>query len=83
MSDLARLTLEQTFGLEPYLEPSPRFAATGTHEGLLIVVDAGRPWFPTADAARPLPLRVLAQTPLAGAVRLAQGPVQLTGVPHP
>lgn len=38
--------LEQAFGLQPLSQPTPHFAPLGDDEGLLIVVDASRRWFP-------------------------------------
>jgi len=38
--------LADTFGLTPLSEPSEAFAPMGDDEGLLIVVDATRRWFP-------------------------------------
>lgn len=43
--------LGSTFGLTPYFEASDTFTAVGDHEGLLIVVRAGRHWFPTTTPA--------------------------------
>ncbi len=63
--------------------PPQTFAPAGTHGGLLIVVQRGRPWFPTAQAAIPLPLKIVAQTTRAGEVNLPLGPVQITGLHHP
>jgi catechol-2,3-dioxygenase len=47
-ADVAALTAraEATFGLQPLSPPTPHFAALGDDEGLLIVVDATRHWFP-------------------------------------
>ena len=72
--------LRSTLGTEAYRETSASFSPAGTHDGLLIVVHAGRPWFPTARAAVPLPLRIVARTPQAGTLTLPDGPVQVTGV---
>lgn len=38
--------LSERFGLQPLSDPSPVFAPMGDDEGLLIVVDATRHWFP-------------------------------------
>jgi len=38
--------IETTFGLAPLSTPTPYFAPMGDDEGLLIVVDATRRWFP-------------------------------------
>ncbi len=47
-SDVQDLRAEITkcFGLQPLSEPSSAFAPMGDDEGLLILVDAQRPWFP-------------------------------------
>lgn len=86
-------TLHHTLGTEIYRPgispggahhtPPQTFAPTGTHSGLLIVVQRGRPWFPTAQAAVPLPLKIVAQTARAGEVHLPPGPVQITGLRCP
>jgi catechol-2,3-dioxygenase len=41
--------LQVQTGLQPFGEPSATFSPMGDVEGLLIVVAAGRPWFPTTD----------------------------------
>ncbi len=79
-ADLYRPEVSRT---DAHHTPPQTFAPTGTHGGLLIVVQRGRPWFPTAQAAAPLPLKIVAQTPHAGEVHLPLGPVQITGVRHP
>ena len=81
-------TLHRTLGTEIYRAdahhtPPQTFAPTGTHGGLLIVVQRRRPWFPTAQAAVPLPLKIVAQTTRAGEVHLPPGPVQITGLRCP
>lgn len=47
-ADVATLAAraEAAFGLQPLSPPTPHFAALGDDEGLLIVVDATRHWFP-------------------------------------
>ncbi len=50
--------LRQHLGLSVFGNASDTFAPLGDDEGLLIVVALGRPWFPTAQAAAPLPLRL-------------------------
>ncbi|MEG0186070.1 MAG: VOC family protein, partial [Stenotrophomonas sp.] len=42
----AQAGLEAAFGLQPLSTPTPFFAPMGDDEGLLIVVDATRRWFP-------------------------------------
>lgn len=39
--------LGSVLGLRPFGEPGQRFAAVGDDDGLLIVVESGRTWFPT------------------------------------
>lgn len=43
--------IEDTFGIQPFAGDGETFQAMGDHHGLLILVTAGRRWFPTADAA--------------------------------
>ncbi len=71
--------LGEALGLEGYQDGSDRFAPVGTPDGLLIVVARRRPWFPTAVLAEPLPVRLLIQSPRAGRLSFAEGPVQITG----
>lgn len=42
--------------------PAPKFAAAGTDEGLFIVVQEGRPWFPTQTKAVKAPVKLVFQT---------------------
>lgn len=67
--------LGRDLALPPYQEGGDTFAPVGDEEGLLIVVRAGRQWFPTADTATAAPL----------AVTLAGSPARdyaLPGTPH-
>jgi catechol 2,3-dioxygenase-like lactoylglutathione lyase family enzyme len=75
--------LRSALGVGRYGEGSASFSPAGTHEGLLILVQEGRLWFPTTHAALPLPLQILAQTPRSGTVTLPAGPIQITGVTGP
>ena len=75
--------LRSALGVGEYGEGSASFSPAGTHAGLFIVVQAGRPWFPTAQAAVSLPVSIVAQTPRSGTVTLPAGPVQITGVTGP
>lgn len=50
--------LQQRLGLSVLGTASGTFAPLGDDNGLLIVVEFGRPWFPTAQAAARLPLRL-------------------------
>lgn len=42
--------------------PALHFAAAGNDEGLFIVVNEGRPWFPTQTKAAKAPLKIVFQT---------------------
>jgi catechol-2,3-dioxygenase len=67
--------LGRDLALPPYQAGGDTFAPIGDEEGLLIVVRAGRSWFPTADAADAVPI----------AVTLAGSPARdyaLSGTPH-
>ena len=75
--------LRGALGVGGYGEGSASFSPVGTHTGLFIVVQAGRPWFPTAQAAVSLPVSIVAQTPRSITVTLPAGPVQITGVIGP
>jgi catechol 2,3-dioxygenase-like lactoylglutathione lyase family enzyme len=50
--------LGRDLALPPYLDGEDTFAPVGDEAGLLIVVRAGRHWFPTADAATAAPIAV-------------------------
>jgi len=50
--------LGRDLALPPYQDGGDTFAPVGDEEGLLIVVRAGRHWFPTADAADATPIAV-------------------------
>lgn len=50
--------LREVLGLEAFREPSSTFAPAGDMRGRFIVVPVGRPWFPTADRASVLPLKI-------------------------
>ena len=67
--------LGRDLALPPYLGGGDTFAPIGDEEGLLIVVQAGRHWFPTTDAANAAPITVT----LAGG-RARNYP--LPGTPH-
>ena len=45
-------------GLPPYGEQEPAFAPVGDERGLLIVVPAGRPWFPSREPAAVAPAEI-------------------------
>lgn len=76
-------SLTDHFGVGAYLSYSTSFTPVGTPHGLLILVAAGRPWFPTRQAALPLPMRVLTRVPRAGQLTLSGGLVQISGVTDP
>ncbi|PPL14631.1 VOC family protein [Microterricola pindariensis] len=67
--------LAAELGLERFAGVSASFAAVGTADALLIVVDDGRTWFPTADAAASAaPLQIeLVGAPRAGRYRSGLG----------
>lgn len=46
----ARSTAEDVLGLSPYFLSRPVFEPLGDHNGLLIVVDRDRLWFPTSSS---------------------------------
>ena len=75
--------LRSALGVGGYGESSASFSPVGTHAGLFILVQEGRPWFPTAQAAVSLPVNIVAQTPRSGTVTLPAGPVQITGATAP
>ena len=60
--------LAATFGLAPYGEASDTFTAVGDAEGLLIVVRAGRIWFPRGTPAAAVPLAVTIAAPRVAAL---------------
>ncbi|WP_411852473.1 VOC family protein [Stenotrophomonas sp. LGBM10] len=63
--DAMQAQVGTTFGLAPLSAPTPHFAPMGDDEGLLIVVDAARRWFPEQRA---LPNAQGIQVRLAGVV---------------
>jgi len=50
--------LEQQYGLFPFNGQSDTFTAVGGHDGMLIIVPAGRGWFPVQRPAVIAPLRL-------------------------
>lgn len=50
--------LERRFGLRPFGDHSDTFAPVGDQGGLLIVVRAGRGWFPLGRPAAPVPFEI-------------------------
>ncbi|WMJ70863.1 VOC family protein [Stenotrophomonas sp. 24(2023)] len=74
--DGLRTRLEADFGLQALSPPTPQFAPMGDDEGLLIVVDAARRWFPEGKdlpSARGLQLRLAGVSAGAGLADAAQG----------
>ena len=58
---------------------SPGFAVVGDRDGRLVLVEPGRPWFPTADRIAGLaPLAVTAETDRTADLRLGEARVTLT-----
>lgn len=54
------IDLERRLGLGPYIGAEPGFAPIGDEEGLLIVVERGRPWMPDdVDPAEAWPARII------------------------
>lgn len=54
------IDLDRRLGLGPYIGAEPGFAPVGDEEGLLIVVESGRPWMPDdREPARAWPARIL------------------------
>jgi catechol-2,3-dioxygenase len=62
---------EQALALPAYDCDRVQFNAMGDEHGLLIVVAAGRNWFPTKQAALPLPLRIELRAPIAAPIELS------------
>lgn len=52
------LGLERRFGLSPFNEQSRTFSPVGSQDGLLIVVQEGRGWFPVSQAAVAAPFEI-------------------------
>lgn len=64
--------LREKFKLPRWKSATALFEAVGDAEGMFIVVQEQRPWFPTQNPAVALPTHVLVQAPVSG--RLNQGP---------
>jgi catechol-2,3-dioxygenase len=67
--------IESRFGYELYDGGGDSFAAVGDERGLLIVVRAGRTWFPQAGEGRPWPLELTITAPL-------QADLSVPGLPY-
>lgn len=50
--------LGERFGLHPFIDLSDTFTPVGGHDGMLIVVRAGRGWFPVGRPATPTPFEI-------------------------
>ena len=60
-------TLQNAFGLPVFGTAAAEFTPLGDHDGLLIVVRQGRPWFPTTTVTPSLgPLAVTVELPSGG-----------------
>ncbi len=57
-------TLQQQYGLPLYTKqpPADNFTVLGDEEGLFVLVEEGRSWFPTQIAARAFPLDITFET---------------------
>ncbi|SIT93508.1 VOC family protein [Pontibacter indicus] len=60
--------LRTKFGLPRWKSATALFEAVGDAEGLFIVVQEQRPWFPTQNPAQAMPLRVVVQAPAPGQI---------------
>jgi hypothetical protein len=59
--------LQNAFGLPMFGTAAAEFTALGNHDGLLIVVRQGRPWFPTVSVKPSLgPITVTVELPRGG-----------------
>jgi catechol-2,3-dioxygenase len=73
--------LQSSLGLEPYGAPSDDFCALGDPRGLLILVRAGRPWFPEGrESAAAIGASLVMQTPKPARIEIPAGPVRIEGV---
>jgi catechol-2,3-dioxygenase len=72
--------LGRDLGLPPYQDQSDTFSAVGDERGLLIVVKAGRHWFPTTTAAAVAPLAITIAGARAGEYRLPGLPYHIAVV---
>jgi catechol-2,3-dioxygenase len=60
-------TLQNAFGLSVFGTAAAEFTPLGDHDGLLIVVRQGRPWFPTRTVRPSLgPITVTVELPRGG-----------------
>ncbi len=70
--------LEGALGIAAYKERSATFAPLGDEQGLLIVVTAGRPWFPTATRAVVAPARLTLRGAREAHDRMPSLPYEIT-----
>lgn len=66
----------------PYGEQSDMFAPVGDEHGLVIVVHAGRPWFPTDTVATDAPVHLTVGGSKAGEYRVAGTAFSVTTAPQ-
>ncbi|MCP3773771.1 VOC family protein [Paenibacillus sp. MZ04-78.2] len=72
--------LHESFSLEKWSGDGQRFAAVGNVEGLLIVIDHKRPWFPDERMPGIFPTTVKLQTERAGRIELGPKPYRIESV---
>lgn len=70
--------LAAAFGLAVPASDSSAFLPVGDDAGRLILVPAGRPWFPTATPAAALPLRATLRSERSGSLSFAGFPYAFT-----
>jgi len=78
----SRRQLEILSGAAPWGEPGVRFAALGDDDGLFIVVEEDRAWYPTSRKAAAFPLGVTVVGPREAAFQLAGTPYLITTRPR-
>ncbi len=74
-------SLVTRFGLAPYKEQSATFTPVGDPHGLFIIVQIGRHWRPTEDAATPAPVTLTMRGPRADSYHVSGLPYHLNSVP--
>jgi catechol 2,3-dioxygenase-like lactoylglutathione lyase family enzyme len=73
----AMVDLERRLGLAPYIGADEGFVPVGDEEGLLVIVERGRPWLPDlVDKAEPWPARIVVD---AACVRTGAGRYGVAG----
>jgi len=76
-------SLVTRFGLAPYEQQSETFAPVGNARGLFIVVQVGRHWRPTVDAATVAPVTLTMHGPRADSYPMSGLPYYLNTAPTP